>query len=550
MPNSITVTLNGKKVECQKGATVASLLSKSPHNGKSPAVAAMVNNHLTGLYRQVRDGAVVTTLDISYREGMEVYRRTACMILYAAILDIDPKLRVEIGQSIGNGYFMDVVGHKVTREFARDLEARMRKIVGEDIYLKPEWVPIEEAIAHFESEGREDKVLLLRQMKRGDVKMLNLGKYRGYLHGPVAYCTGVIDKFALQPYKHGLVLLFPDTDGNFKAEVEESPKLFAVYMESRRWNELIRTGNVAQLNEHCIRGRIADVVRVAEALHEREIAAIADKILSHRDAKVILVAGPTASGKTTFAKRLAVHLRLNGIEPVSLSMDSYYLDKDVTPRNLNGSVNFEALEALDIKLFNKHLEMLLSGKEVPTPIYSFMAGRRLRTRTIPIKLQEHQILMTEGIHGLNDQLTQMVPARRKFKVYVSALTQLCIDDHNRIFTSDTRLMRRVVRDRMFRNATAEETILNWPSVRRGENKYIFPFQENADVMFNSALAYEHSLIKPYAERFLMEVPRESPAFVEASRLFRFLDLLIPILPEEVPHNSILREFVGGSTFRY
>lgn len=550
MADVITVELNGKSIKATKGSTVAYLLEKSPHSGSSPAIAAMVNNHLTGLYREVRDGSVIKTMDITAYEGMEVYRRTICMILYSAVLDLDPKMRIEIGQSLGDGYFMEAHGHKITPAFLNDLEKRMKELIEEDLYLQPEWVPTEVAISHYEAEGRFDKVMLMKQLKRGDVRMLTIGRYWGYLQGPVAYRTGIVKKFALHPYKHGFVLQFPARDGSFKPSFAESPKLFAIYTETRRWNELIKTKNVAQLNEHCIKGRISDMVRVAEALHEKKIAAIADDIVSRKDVRLILVAGPSASGKTTFTKRLSVHLRLNGIEPRALSMDSYYLDRVNTPKHADGSFDFEAIDALDIKLFNKHLEMLLRGEEVPTPIYSFMAGRRLRTKTIPLKLGENEVLVVEGLHGLNDKLTANIPAETKFKIYVSALTQVCIDDHNRIFTSDTRLLRRIVRDRLFRNANAKETIMSWPSVRKGENKYIFPFQENADVMFNSALVYEHSLLKPYAERFLMEIPKECSSFVEASRLFRFLDILIPILPEEVPHNSILREFIGGSTFRY
>jgi uridine kinase len=299
-----------------------------------------------------------------------------------------------------------------------------------------------------------------------------------------------------------------------------------------------------------MKGTISDLIKVAEALHEKKIAAIADEIAAHKDVRLVLVAGPSGSGKTTFTKRLAIQLKLHGITPVALSIDNYYIDREKTPRHPDGTFNFECLEALDLTLFNDHLKRLMNGELVEVPRYNFPLGRRDPGRTRPIKLGKHEILITEGIHGLNESLSPAIPRENKFKIYVSALTQLSIDDHNRIFTTDARLVRRVVRDRLFRGSNAAETIAAWPSVRMGEAQYIFPYQEDADVIFNSALAYEPAVLKPFVERFLMEVPRGHPSFMEATRLLRFFAFIITILPEEVAHNSIVREFIGGSAFRY
>ncbi|MBI4126772.1 MAG: nucleoside kinase, partial [Deltaproteobacteria bacterium] len=300
----------------------------------------------------------------------------------------------------------------------------------------------------------------------------------------------------------------------------------------------------------CMEGSVSDLIRVTEALHEKKIAAIADQIASRKSVRLILIAGPSASGKTTFAKRLSIHLKIHGIEPVEVSLDHYYRGRDEVPRHPDGSLDFECLEAINVPLINDHLTKLLAGEEVTKPAYSYQTGTPNPAKSKRLKLEPHQVLIIEGIHGLNDAIGTTIAAARTFKIYVSALTQLCIDSHNRIFTTDTRLCRRIVRDRLFRGSVAAETLTLWPSVRAGEDKYIFPYQEGADVIFNSALIYEHALLKPYAERFLTEVPRDHPSFMEAARLARFFGYFIPILSDEVPQTSILREFIGGSAFQY
>jgi uridine kinase len=328
--------------------------------------------------------------------------------------------------------------------------------------------------------------------------------------------------------------------------------LYATYAETRLWQELLEIQNIGQLNRLCLNGGIGPLVRVAEGLHEKKISQIADEITARApESRLVTVAGPSSSGKTTFAKRLGVQLRVNGLEPISLSLDNYYVDRESTPLDEDGKPDFEALEAIDLDLFHDHLAELMDGRSVATPRFDFVQGRRRpEDQWNSLQLGEGQILVVEGIHGLNDRLTSSVPRNRKFKVYVSALSQLAIDDHNRIFTSDARLVRRLVRDRLFRGFTAERTLDLWERVRRGEGRWIFPFQEEADVMFNSALVYEPAVLKVYAERFLLQVPRSSRAYPEAFRLLKFLSLFVPIFPDEVPQISLLREFIGGSTFDY
>jgi uridine kinase len=550
MEKTISVNINGKNLSVTVGTRVAEIIAQAPHKGPFAPVGVLINNRLDGLYYKLKSSATMETIDLSQREGMDIYRRTASTILYAAVAELTPEARVVVGQSISNGYFFEIHGHIVDAEFILLLESKMREIVALDLPMEPEWIDVEEALEIFEKRKDEAMIKLLKQMRRSEMPMISLGKYRGFSHGPVAYQTGIINTFKIHPYEHGIVLAFPNERGELADRVRPQPKLFSTYLETKRWNELIHTQNLADLNESCMGGAVADFVKVAEALHEKKIAAIADQMAARRDTRLTLIAGPSGSGKTTFAKRLAIQLRIHGIEPVAISIDNYYVDRDDTPKHPDGSYNFECLEALDIEKFNEHVQKLMHGMKVNIPYYSFPLGTRDRSKERLLQLRKDQVLMTEGIHGLNEELTPNIPAENKFKIYVSALTQVCLDDHNRIFTTDTRLCRRIVRDRLFRGTRAAETIAGWASVRAGENKYIFPFQEDADVIFNSALPYEHALLKPYAERFLMEVPRDHSSFMEASRLVRFFSYLIPILEMEVPGNSIIREFIGQSAFKY
>ena len=355
------------------------------------------------------------------------------------------------------------------------------------------------------------------------------------------------------PFEDGLMLRFPRrAQRDHLPRFTPRPLLYTTYVETRRWQELLGVQNVGQLNRLCLDSNSSHIIRIAEGLHEKKIAQIADEILSRVPrVRLITIAGPSSSGKTTFAKRLAIQLWVNGIDMVTMSLDNYYVDREATPRDENGNPNFESLEAIDLRLFHQQLADLLAGKEVLTPRFDFVTGtRKPEVDWVPLRLEEHQALSIEGIHGLNDRLTQSVPREQKYRIFISALSQLAIDDHNRIFTSDARLVRRIVRDNLFRGFDAERTLDLWERVRRGEGKWIFPFQEQADVMFNSALVYEPAVLKVYAERFLLHVPRINRAYTEAYRLLKHLSMFVPIFPDEVPQTSILREFIGGSAFKY
>ena len=546
----IKIRMNGKEVKIKRGTRVSEVLSKCSHKGEYQPLGAIIDRRLDGLYYKLGSNAEVTTVDLSAREGMDIYRRTACLLLYAALGDIAPGTRITVGQSISDGYFFEMHGHVVNNKLLKDIEKKMNELVEANVEIIPKWATIEEAINILESAGQHDKANLLEQSRRTDISMINLESYHGCVYGPLANRTGLIDKFAIYPYEHGFILGFPDSKGYIPKSIPDQPKLFATYLETKKWDTLMNVENVAQFNEKCISGEISDLVKVAEALHERRVGEIADSILKQKDSRLVLIAGPSGSGKTTFMKRLAIQLKLHGYYPRTISLDNYYVDRKKTPKHPDGSYNYECLEALDVDLLNTQLKDLMHGKEVTIPSYSFLHGKRDLARGKQMFLDKNEILMVEGIHGLNDALTPSIPREHKFKVYLSALTQLCLDDHNRIFSTDTRLIRRIVRDRLFRGTSAAETIQGWPSVRDGEGINIFPYQESADAIFNSALLYEHALLKTYAERALMEVPREHPSFIESTRLTRFFSFFIPIFSREVPHTSIMREFIGGSSFNY
>ncbi len=545
----------GQRADAELGTTIADLIAA--HSGlfrDEPALAAKAYNRLVRLDHELRTPTRITPIYRDSREGVAVYRRTTLMLFIAAVRCVDPSLRLVIGQSLAAGYYFDVQGRSVTPELLEEIESAMRVFVSDRAPITEESIPVEEARAHFESDGHPDKAALLRARWGSHVKVVKLGGFLDLSHGPLATSAGAIHHFHLASYPPGLVLRFVDRDqGVHRAVAPEQQKLFQTYRETRQWNEIIGVPNVGRLNELIIAGRAKEIIQVVDGLHEKKIAAVADMIVSRRpNTRLVLISGPSSSGKTTFSKRLSIQLRVAGIRPVTLSLDNWYVDRVDTPRHpVTGGYDFECLEALDLELFNENLQALLRGDEVATPVYDFKAGLRIPESDWPtMRLADDQVLVAEGIHGLNDALTASIDGQNKFRVYVSALTQLCLDDHNRIFTSDTRLVRRIVRDARYRGYSAEDTISRWPLVCEGERKYIFPFQEQADVMFNSALVYEAPVLKVFAERFLLAVPPTSPAAPEAHRLLEFLEHFVPVLRDDVPADSILREFIGGSTFAY
>jgi uridine kinase len=551
MPRLIHVLLNKQAIEAPINSSVAEMLAEHPHPGEFKPLGAIINNQLSGLGRRLRGDSTVETVDQTSKAGMEIYRRTAVLLLTRAVERLCPECRLLVGQSIANGYFFQLRGRPIDPALVKTIETEMLRLSDADLPIKFSIVPVEEAIRSYDERGLDSKADILRMSRLSEVLMANLDDRMSFPYGPLATHTGVVRNFSLIPYEDGMVLRFPDRRGRLVKRLPAQPRLFGAFREAQRWNELIGVANLSQFNRGLIEGRAGQLIRLAEGLHEKKLIEVADLIAARRDkARLILISGPSSSGKTTFSKRLDIQLRVNGIEPVMLSLDNYYLAPDETPKHPDGRPDFEHIEALDLPLLREQLPRLIAGEKVETPLFDFSVHRRRTDKTLPVQLGPDQALVIEGIHALNPRLTETIARDVKFKIFVSALTQLMIDEHNRVFTADSRLVRRIVRDRLFRNYSAQGTIEMWDSVRLGEQRWVFPFQEEADVLFNSALIYEQAVLTTYARRFLMEVPRETPAFVEADRLLTFLELFIPILPEEVPGTSVLREFIGGSVFSY
>lgn len=555
MNNShVEVTYAGETTVVPSGTTVAEVIELVDGGIDDDILSALVNRRQVMLDFPIRGAAEMEVVRYGSRVGESVYKRSVSLMFYEACAELYPQARPVIGQSLGNCYHYRIGGDRPElAEMAPAVEARMREIRDEARPFRRQTVTIEEVENYFAKRGCADKLALLSTRRSSTVHTITCGAFVDIAHGPYAPHTGCLPTFGVMPFEDGLMLRFPRRgDRSRLPKFTGRPLLFATYAETRRWQELLEIENIGQLNRLCLNGGIGPMIRVAEGLHEKKVSHIADEIASRwPEVRLITIAGPSSSGKTTFSKRLGVQLRVNGLEPVALSLDNYYVDRDRTPVDEDGNPDFEALEAIELDLFLSQLKDLMAGRSVLTPRFDFVTGTRRPERDwTSMQLGDHQLLVVEGIHGLNDRLTESVPRNEKYRIYVSALSQLAIDDHNRIFTSDARLIRRLVRDRLYRGFSAERTLELWERVRRGEGRWIFPFQEGADVMFNSALVYEPAVLKVYAERFLLQVPRSSASYPEAFRLLKFLSLFVPIFPDEVPQTSLLREFIGGSAFRH
>ncbi|MEG6584566.1 TGS domain-containing protein [Dendrosporobacter sp. 1207_IL3150] len=542
---------NGEKRNYPYGSSIVEIAREMQELYSTLIVAAKVNNTVKDLQATIEENCTIEFLDLHTDEGIKAYQRSLTFVMITAIEEVFSKSEVTVEHSLSKGLYCEVyLGRSLTEDDVNKIQERMKQIVAEDRPIIKKVVPIEEAVDLFEKAGHYEKVNLLKQLKRDKVTLYYCGQIYDYLYGTMVPSTGYLSVFELKYFKPGLILRFPEKDrpDSIPAYVEQ-PKLAEIFAEAERWGDILGCGYVATLNNHVQKDEFIDIVRVAEALHEKKIAQIADFISEHRkEVRVILVAGPSSSGKTTFAQRLGIHLRVNGVRPVPISLDDYFVDRAHTPRDEKGEYDFEAIEAIDLELFNEHLTNLLAGQEVEIPYYNFLTGQR-EFRGNRIKVDPDQPLIIEGIHGLNERLTSAVSRDHKVKIYISALTQLSIDNHNRIPTTDTRLIRRIVRDNQFRGHNAIKSLKIWPSVRRGEERNIFPFQEEADIMFNSALLYELSVLKKYAEPLLEKVTNADPEYSEATRLLKFLSYFDSIANEdEVPLNSILREFIGKSCF--
>jgi len=547
--NKIVVSLDNKEIVVDAGTLVGELAAMVPEAKES--VVALVNNDVMGFQFPLTEDCRVQFLNTNSEAGMRAYRASLVFLFVRAALDVLPDCTVHIQHSLNNGLYGEI-DHSVpvVEEDIKKIEKRMKELVAEDIPFERSTVPVAEARKIYEEQGFDDKLRLLEQYDGEQVTLYNFGWFYDYLSSVLVPSSRHLKHFKLRYYLPGFILDYPRRANPSKIlDYVEQGKLFNVFFQAARWQTNLAIPDVASLNDTIKKGGFADLVRVSEAYHENQIADIASQISKDRDRlRVILIAGPSSSGKTTFANRLSVQLRVQGLQPVAIGLDDYFVDRDRTPIDEDGNTDFEALEAIDLELFNEHLIKLIQGEEVHIPTFDFMTGMR-KWNGRKLKVRSDQPLIIEGIHGLNDDLTRLVPMGRKFKIYVSALTNLNLDNHTRISTTDVRMLRRMIRDNQFRGHDARATIERWPSVRRGEHRHIFPFQEDADVMFNSTLIYELAVLKPLGEKLLLGISPEDVEYFEARRMLRFLSYFHEAEEiDAIPSNSILQEFIGGSCF--
>jgi uridine kinase len=537
------------KYQVKPGTLMGDLCDLVQKDWPYPIVAVIIDNTLHDLHYNLEKDCVVELIDTSTETGLRIYRRSATFLLIKACRDLFPQRTLMIKHTLSNGLFCEFLKEACSDEEIEQIQNRMQVLIDRNLPVHKYLMKKEEARRVFAEQGQLDKVKLLQYRDKKETHVYELDGFKEYFYGYMVYRTGILRKFKLLNYPPGMVLRTPEiNDSDLLLPYNEQKKLTIIHREAKAWAEMLQTPHLAALNEIITEGHIDDIIQVNEALHEKKIAYIADAICSNPGIRLVLIAGPSSSGKTTFAQRLLIQLRVNGRKPISISMDNYFVDREHTPRDEKGDYDFEALEAMNLDLFNDHLSRLINNEEVEMPIFDFKKGCS-EERGIMIKVPPGEPIIIEGIHGLNDRLTWRIPQEQKFKIYVSALTQLNVDYSNRIPTTDSRLIRRIIRDSRTRGYNAQSTIKRWTSVRRGEDKNIFPFQENADVMFNSSLVYELSVLKPYAEKLLEVISPEHFEHVEARRLLKFLSYFRAIEPHNIPPNSILREFIGGSWFK-
>lgn len=546
---------NNKYKEFYPGSTLLDIYSGFNLNCPYQVVSAKVNNRSEGLTFKVYNNKDVEFLDVRDSSGMRTYVRSLCFVLYKAISELYPNGKLYVEHPVSKGYFCKVeLGHPVEEEDVAAIKKRMQEIIELDIRYRRKECHTAEAVKIFSECGMEDKVKLLETSGSLYTYYYDLDGTIDYYYGNLLPSTGYIYLFDIIKYSDGLLLRIPNKyNPNELEEVIKQEKMLDVFKEHLRWSYIMEMRNVGDFNIACLNGQATDLINIAEALQEKKISQIADTIHDRRKngdrVKLVLIAGPSSSGKTTFSKRLSIQLMANGLKPFPISLDNYFVDREETPLDENGNYDYESLYALDLKLFDSQMQALFRGEEVELPRFNFMTGRK-EYKGDKLKIDENIILILEGIHALNPELAPHIPANNKFKIYVSALTTISLDDHNWIPTTDNRLLRRIIRDFNYRGYSAQETISRWPSVRAGEEKWIFPYQENADVMFNSALLFEFAVLRLHAEPILTGVPRNCPEYSEAYRLLKFIKYFIPVQDKEIPPTSLLREFLGGSSFKY
>lgn len=548
----VKVTVGEDVREYPVGICYADVVKDFEASGSAPVILVMADGKLRELHKRLKKDCTLQFVTTRDPIGHETYKRSACLVLLKAIYDVAGKeniSKVFIHYSMGGGYYLTMQGSTaLSREFLDQVKARMSEIAEAKLPIGKRSVSTDEAIEIFHRHRMYDKEKLFRYRRVSRVNIYNIENFEDYFYGYMAPHTGYVKYFDLKLYDEGFVLELP-----VLGEPEKLPafcpkeKMFRVLKESEEWGNKLDVSTVGELNDRITREGVQSLLLIQEALQEGKISRIAEQIAEAGNKKFIMIAGPSSSGKTTFSHRLSVQLAAHGLKPHPIAVDNYFVDREHTPVDEFGEKNFECLEAIDVELFNRDMLDLLAGKRVELPVFNFKTGLR-EYRGDFLQLEKEDVLVIEGIHGLNDKLSYALPKESKFKIYISALTQLNIDEHNRIPTTDGRLIRRIVRDARTRGTSAKDTIARWPSVRRGEEENIFPFQEEADVMFNSALIYELACLKVYAEPLLFGIDKSEPEYLEAKRLLKFFDYFVAVPSEEVPHNSILREFIGGSCF--
>ncbi len=541
-------------LQVEMGTPLSELAAKIPQ-GKYPFLAAEVNNRIKELSYKIYTPVTVRFVDITSFPGIRVYQRTAWFLLQKVTSDLYPGHTLHIRHSMGqSGFYCELDGcPTLTQEECDRMKNYMRELVERDLPILRQKALTSEVREIYSRLGYDDKIALLDTRPRLYSRYYTLEGIAGYFYGALTPSTRYIDSFDIEPYYNGFYLALPLRTHPEKLNTRvHQDKMFGIFQEYQSWVRIMGVPTVGDLNSKILAGDGGGLIKIAEAFHERKFAEVADAIKRANEEKgtrMVLISGPSSSGKTTSAKRLGIQLGVLGLKPVLISLDDYFVDREKTPRDANGDYDFESLDAIDLRLFNEHLRRLMDGESVDIPRYDFVTGRR-KWHNAPLTLTSDSILIIEGIHGLNPKLTPSIPDHLKFKIYISCFTSVAMDNLSRIATTDNRLLRRLTRDYTQRGADAVATLSRWASVRRGEEKHIFPYQENADVMLNSSLFYEISVIRPYAERILRQVPDTVPEYDEARRMLKFLDNFIPIPPDEVPPTSILREFVGGSSFKY
>ena len=542
---------NKKTQEVPIGSTLSDIYKEINLQMPYGPVSAKVNNKVEGLHYRVYHNKDVEFLDLLTPSGIRTYTRSLFLVLCKAVHDLYPTSGVIIDIPVSNGYYCNLqLGHEITTEDVDRIRTRMQEIIDAKMPIQRYKTTTEEAVKMFTELGDIQKAKLLKSSGSLYCVYYVLDDYKDYYYGSMLTNTSQLHLFGLEPYFDGVLLRIPSTQDPSKlGELIRQDKMFEVFKEHHRWQSILGIKTVGDFNEAVKNGQATDLINVSEALQEKKISQIADTIAERKEIKVVLIAGPSSSGKTTFCKRLSVQLLASGVKPVQISLDDYFVNRAETPKDENGELDYESIYALNIPLINKQFNALFRGEEVELPKYNFQTGMSEKSGK-KLHLGENNILLVEGIHALNPALTEQIADDKKFKIYASALTTILLDDHNYIPTTDNRLLRRIVRDYKYRGCSAQETIHRWPSVRAGENKWIFPYQEQADVMFNTALLFELAVIKPQAEEVLEQVPENCEEYAEAYRLRKFLKYFAPLPFRNLPPTSLLREFLGGSSFKY